>query len=65
MSDPETMEPERDYLDEAQRLLADPPTTARLPELRHLLALEEAYESQKIRIMRELEELIKTLGNMP
>jgi len=58
-------EPERDYLDEAQRMLEDPPTTAMLPELRHLQELEKAYESQKIRIMRELEELIKTLGNMP
>jgi hypothetical protein len=58
-------EPERDYLNEALRMLEDPPTTARLPELRHLQALEEAYESQKIRVMRELKTLIDTIGNMP
>ena len=58
-------EPERDYLDEALKMIEDPPTTAMLPELRHLQELYIAYEYQKVRIRRELEELIKTLGNMP
>lgn len=56
---------ERDFLNEALRMLEEPPATMMLPTRAHLRALHDAYESQKIVLMRDLHMLIQKIGDMP
>ena len=57
------MESERDYLDQARRMLAV--TTALLPTLQHLLALHHENERQKIELMNACDNLKNKIRNMP
>jgi hypothetical protein len=50
-------EPERNYFDEAQSILAG--TTRLLPEVRHLEALNEHYQSEIIQLVYDIEQVTK------
>jgi hypothetical protein len=50
--------PERDYLQEARTILDGGPFQRILPETRHLEALEEAHQSEILKIVHELSQLM-------